>query len=178
MNKSPPLTVASISFLYVENEDRLALIVSDAADGQLGLMVTRRLAARMINGLASLLECTSPTAQEAPADVRADVVMFEHQGAVAIGSSSQQAQPTTIPKPKENQREVATVLIDSLDVTTHPDRFTISFKAGQKVLAVMNGTRPELHRVVAVLKRKAEDAGWKIQIETTWLDDSVSLTLN
>lgn len=188
MSPPLPLAVTSISFLYVEKEDRLALIVSSAAGDQLALLMTRRLAIRVINGLAGLLERTSAKAQEAPAEVRGDVVMFEHQGAVATadhetletpGVNEGQGKSRQAPQATDDQQQVATVLFDSIDVTTHPDRFTLGFRAGQQLLAGMDVSRSDLHRIVAVLCRKVEDAQWQIPIETTWLDISTgSLTLN
>lgn len=179
MTTTLPLAATSISFLYVEAEDRLAFVVTAASD-RLALLVTRRLASRLVNGLAGLLERTSAAALEAPAQARGDVVMFEHQGAVAAAQAAAEtsaAAPTGGETPVSG--DVASVLIDSVDVTTHPDRFALVLKKGPQALATMEVGRADLHRIVAVLRRKCEEAEWRVPIETTWLDVATgSMTLN
>lgn len=180
MAKHAPFSATSISLAYVEAEDRIALLAGAATGDRLAMMVTRRLAIRLVNGLAGLLERTSAVAQEAPSEVRGDVVMFEHQGALAA-ADGEPRMPRAVPSTLEQgqQSQVASILIDAVDVTTHPDRFTLAFKAGGGALATMKVNRADLHRVVALLRRKCEEADWRVPIEALWLDASTgSVTLN
>lgn len=174
---SVPVMASSISLVYIEAQDRLALFVSAASGEQLALMVTRRLAARLVNGLAGLLERTSAAALEAPAEARGDVVMFEHQGAVAAVQAAPRQAPPAGSAAVDHQ--VASILMDSVDVTTHRDSFVLLLKSGEQALASLQVSRSDLHRIVAVLRRKCEEAEWNLPIETTWLDLATgSMTLN
>ena len=100
MTTALPIAASQLTFAYSESEDRLTLLARDAAGGAVHVLLTRRLTERLINGLAQLLEQSSPLAQTAPADLRSDIILMEHQDALfgegrAQAESVEAAEPAT-----------------------------------------------------------------------------------
>ncbi len=176
----------SLSVLYAVKEDRLAMVPTAADGTQRVLMVTRRLAGRLVNGFAHLLERTSAAAAEAPEHARGDMIMFEHQGALVSGHPA--ARPARDPAaptaPGPSTPALATVpanaaLMDAVDVTVKPDRFVLTLKSDAGPVSSMEVTRGDLHRLLALMRRKCDEAEWNVPIQTRWLDlKSGSMTLN
>jgi len=186
---SPPKAI-SVSVLYHAAEDRLACVATAADNSQLVLTVTRRLTGRLVNGFAHLLERTSSAAQEAPERARGDIVMFEHQGAIASGAQPTQASGSSpIPETATEgatgtsqgpeTKRLPSVLMDAIDVKVTPTLFVLILKSDGNAVAQMEVTRADLHRLLALLRRKCDEADWDIKTETRWLDlDAGSMTLN
>lgn len=173
------LTAVSLSVMYHPGEDRLVCVAAGSDGGRLALMVTRRLAIRLVNGFARLLERTSAAALEAPARARGDIVMFEHQGALASAAGPAPASAAPAPEAPPAQAQMPTQLLDAIDVKVHPDRFALTLKSGAQELARMQVSRHDLHRLLALLRRKCDEAAWHVPIETGWLDlEAGSMTLN
>lgn len=176
----------SVSVLYSLTEDRLAMFAIAADGTQQVLMVTRRLAVRLVNGFAHLLERTSAAAAEAPERARGDMVMFEHQG--ALSSISPSASPAESSSPRGGSVPPAAavaratakaVLMHAVDVTVTPERFVLTLKSDAGPVASMEVTRGDLHRLLALVRRKCDEAEWRVPIQTRWLDlKSGSMTLN
>ena len=165
------------TLLFTESEDRLFLLAFDANGAQVGLMLTRRLTARLINGLANLLERSNVAASTAPEELKSDIVLMEHQGALAetktlASSSGSQQQTNTLAG--TGSTKVTQRLVTTVNIKTNPKDFHIVLQApdGVPVATAMN--RFDLHRFVELLKRQAETAGWNLQIDAAWLDDDHS----
>jgi hypothetical protein len=167
-----------LSFGYSQAEDRLVMIMQSG--GKLSnLLFTRRLTALLINGLADILVRSSAMASRAPEALREDIVLMEHQ------SVMQQAQAaTTVPAPPPqapiDAREIAApILIQTINIATHPNHFVLEFKPeqGPAVIAALN--RADLHRVLEVLKRRADEANWNLPVGAAWLSATpAAVTLN
>lgn len=184
MTKSTIPKATSVSVVYDMAEDRLVCIAKTSAHEQLAVAVTRRLTTRLVNGFARLLERTSSTAQQAPSEVRSDIVMFEHQSALTVVQADV-ADPVPGPKasPQENLKsqpvQKPIMLMDAIDVTCMPGQFVLTLKCVGQSLVQMQMGRDDLHRFLALLRRKCDDADWQIVHEISWLDQDVgSMTLN
>jgi hypothetical protein len=169
-----PIKATSLTFTFNEAEDRLVVLASNPAGAQIGLLLTRPMTGRLINGLAGILEKSRLTASHAPAEMRDDVVLLDHQGAMSGGSYQQQAMSVPdadAPQADPQPVQIQTVHIQSIYVSVKPTHFEIVLQDGrfQPVVAVDVG-RAELHRVLALLTRKAEEADWDIRIEAKWLE--------
>ena len=71
------------------------------------------------------------------------------------------------------------MLMDTVEVKITPERFILILKSGGKAVAQMEVTRGDLHRLLALLRRKCDEADWRVVTETSWLDlDAGSMTLN
>ena len=170
------------SLLFAENEDRLLLLAFDAHGAQAGLMLTRRLTARLVNGLANLLERSNVVASTAPEELKSDIILMEHQGALSQGKALasndgvQQGRGASAgtATAKLPERPVATV-----NIKTNPKDFHILFQAPGDAPVATAMNRVDLHRFLELLKRQAETAGWNLQIDAAWLgDDHSQFTVN
>jgi len=170
------------TFRYVDVEDRLLATLSGASGEQAVLLFTRRLVTLLVNSLAGILEKSSPVATRAPEEMRDDIVLMEHQGALAHNASAPDAAdapPPAGPAPASAGTSIPARLIRTVNITTNPTNFVLRFQPqpGEGAELVMN--RVELHRLVELLKRFSEQAGWNLQIDAAWLETgSAQLTLN
>lgn len=173
-----PLAVSAFSTAYVEREDRIAVVVTSPDGERLALMLTRRLAGRLVNGLAGLLERTSSIAHHLPEDARGAVILFEHQGAVTQPkeSSVEQAAPSI----ESRDERVPMLLLTDVGVTTHPDRFRVTLRHADHALAAFDCGRSDLHRLIAIIQSTCDQVGWRVPIQATWLhpDADGALTVN
>jgi hypothetical protein len=173
-----PIKATSLTFTFNETEDRLVVLASNSAGAKIGLLLTRRMTGRLINGLAGILEKSSLTASHAPAEMRGDVVLLEHQGAISDTGAHERIKSA----PDIDALQVAqqTVHIESIDVSVKLTHFEIVLQDGrlQSIVDLAVG-RAELHRVLALLKHKSGEADWNIRIDAGWLEPGqTSLTLN
>lgn len=167
-----PLSVSSLSLFYNEAEDRLVFLATDEAGTRLALVLTRRLTARLIDGVASILQKSNLAASMMPADIQADLVMLEHQEAVAHrahGSSktdggSPDARPAT-----GWPMQLPGIFVTSVDIVTMPTHFRIRIRNGKAVAAHFDCNRSELHRVLDMLVARASQADWGIAVKAEWL---------
>lgn len=177
---TPDFLATHLKIVFHESEDRLVILASNTTGKQDALMLTRRLTARLINGLAAILEQSNIAASKASDDLRNDIILMEHQVAIAVGQPSSEGvtgQPGKL-LPLETT-QLRPRLVSKVNIMTNPLDFHVVLQGahGAPVGLVVN--RVELHRVVEVLKRQAEGAGWNLQIDANWLgDDQGQLTLN
>lgn len=167
----------SLTILFSDTEDRLVLLASNVEGAKEAFFLTRRLTAGLINGVAALLERSNMAASTAPDEMRNDIVLMEHQGALAGVGGDKQADKDGASKRQSLQ--VSPRLVANVNIATLPTSFRIVLQSagGTPVAMVLN--RLDLHRVLELLKRKAEGAGWNLQIEADWLgDDHDQITLN
>lgn len=176
MTTALPIAASQLTFAYSEPEDRLTLLARDAAGGAVHVLLTRRLTERLINGLAQLLEQSSPLAQTAPADLRSDIILMEHQDALfgkgrAQAESVEAAEPAT-PVP-------LTQLVLTIDVEVRPRTFEIGMRAGETALIRLSLDRHSVHRLVEALGQRAEAAGWNLVLGAAWLEpDQTQIVFN
>lgn len=173
MSGSLPLQAHTLSFSYSEVEDRLLLCVDSREGQRLTILATRRLTARLLNALASLVERSSLVARQAPSPLRDDVVLFEHQGALQGGRQAAAAPPSpalSSPAPPPTPLPLLPpALLAAVEVRTKPSHFSLTFRDSQRALATCDVTRAELHRLIQALLTKVADADWGIRVEASWL---------
>ena len=193
MTQGNPSPAASVSVVYHSAEDRLLFVVTGADNLKRAIMVTRRLTIRLIDGFAHLLDRTSSAAQEAPEWARSDMIMFEHQGALAkvqAPSAASVTAPGAVTQKKPMSDTVAgagsaaktpplPILMDAVDIKIKPKSFLLTLKSGGQAVSHMEVGRGDLHRFLALLRRKCDEADWRVVNQTKWLDlDAGSMTLN
>ena len=179
MPASLPIRAATLTVAYGETEDRLTLVAADAGGRGVHAALTRRLTERVVNGLAGLLERSSAVAVQAPAEMRDDIILMEHQGALygrgvdkgadtgaggnpaAPDGDAAGAAPADLPPP---------LLLTAVDVTVTPATFEIRMRAGATPLIALSVDRLGAHRIVETLGQRAEAAGWHIALDAAWLD--------
>ena len=168
MTSSLPILAARLTFGYYEPEDRLTLLTADARRSGVHVALTRRLTDRLINGLAHLLEQSSVVASTAPADLRDDIILMEHQDALfGHGERPLSDAPgatgsvPSLPAPR---------LVTAVDVRITPKSFELLLRDAQSPLIRLSLNRLEVHRIVEGLSQRAEAAGRNIAVEAAWLE--------
>ena len=167
MTAALPVRAASLRVGYLEAEDRLPLLAADAAGLAVHAALTRRLTERLVNGLAHLLEQSSAVAVQAPAAMRDDIILMEHQTALygagaPTGEAAEQAdEPPALPVPQ---------LVTALDISITPANFEIRMRAGETALIHLSLDRLQVHRLVEVLGQRAEAAAWSIPVGAAWME--------
>jgi len=183
MNQSVAFQAVRLTLLFLEREDRLLLLAANRDGAQEGMVLTRRLTARLINGLATLLKRSNVVASTAPEELKDDIVLMEHQGAIAAGEpgtgrGSAKPQGQSGAEAATNLR-VPQRLVETINIQTNPDNFHIVLEAAGGFSIATTVNRIDLHRIVELLKRQADTAGWNLQIDAVWLgDDHSQITLN
>jgi hypothetical protein len=160
-----PLRVTSFQFRYDVIEDRIALDFDPLASGPLTLYLTRRLAERLLNDLAEVLTRSSIVARRAPASVRSEVVLMEHDGAVYAAPASNAVPAASVSGPPVQHA----YLVTSVKVSVLPASFTVSLQSKAQDLIYFEAARDDMHRLLDLLKRTAAVARWAIHIEASWL---------
>lgn len=171
----PAPSGGQVSLGYSAREDRLVLWLG-TGEGANMLFVTRRLCALLINGLVGVLARSSPTAAHAPAELRNDVVLMEHQGAMAA-SSVMPADADTLPPISSDAPPP--MLVETVNITTTPSAFRLVFRPSpQGDGPAITLSRSDLHMVLEMLKRQSELAQWSLPVDTGWLAASGQVTVN
>ena len=162
------IVATNLRFAYNETEDRLNLLATDAQSQGVHAALTRRLTDRLINGLAQLLEQSSAVAVQAPAEMRDDIILMEHQDALyGQGQTPTLTEPGTseampnLPVPR---------LVTAIDVSITATTFEIRVRDTQTPLIALSLNRLQVHRLVEALSQRAEAAGWNIPVNVAWLE--------
>ena len=168
-------TTRSLSLIYNQHEDRLIMTTTLSSGERRALLLTRSLTGRLVNGLAGLLKRSSKVAARAPDEMRDDLVLLEHQGAVSSLSGGHSASRMTQPASGEKQlplqpETLPAILVTSISVQTRPTHFEFVFKAGKQAIARFDPNRSELHRLLRLLIRKTEEADWRLDLQSDWLE--------
>lgn len=168
MTDTLPIVAVSLRFAYSEPQDRLTLLAANHQGQGVHVTLTRRLTARIINGLAQLLEQSNALAAAAPVEMRDDIVLMEHQDAlyghgqdpIPVGTDSGAAAPD-LPSPR---------LVTAVDVTVTPATFEIRLREGDIALVALSLDRLQVHRLIEALSQQAEGAAWNIGLDAGWLE--------
>ena len=155
-----------ISVGYDETEDRIFLDCSDAG-ARIRLWLTRRITQRILAAVAELLERSSPTLLKAPADMRQDVIAFEHLSAL----SAPEAPPATPGEGADGARisDRGAALLHKVDIETQPYAFRLVFHAADGPKAGLTVIRTDLHKTLALFAQAASVAGWEMAGSGEWL---------
>lgn len=163
--RAEPL-IGQVSLGYSAKEDRLVLWLG-SGEAASALFLTRRLCALLINGLAGILARSSSVAAQAPAEMRNDIVLMEHQGAMAA-ASMRPANPDNLP-PVSAASSVP-MLVETVNITTSTSSFRLTFRPSPEELGpVVDLSRSDLHLVLEMLKRQSDLAEWNLPLDPGWL---------
>lgn len=168
MTATLPIVATNLHFAYNEHEDRLTLLAANSQGQGVHVALTRRLTDRLINGLAQLLEQSSAVAVQAPAEMRDDIILMEHQTALfgqGEPAADREAEPsnqiTSLPAPQ---------LVTAMDINITPATFEIQMRSGETPLIHLSLNRMKVHQLVEVLSQRAESAGWNIAVGAAWME--------
>lgn len=159
------IEVTNIGFGYDENEDRLVVTCADGKQAQ-PLLVTRRIARRLLQGFANILEVSSPAVSRAPAGLRHEVIALEHFSSLAAvpegqpGPADPGISPVSLPP----------TLAIKVDVEVHPTLFRLVIGSVSEPLVTLSLTRGDFHKLLAAFDHWANVAEWNIQGDAGWLN--------
>jgi hypothetical protein len=160
------MEATQITISYDEIEDRIFV---DTGDGRTRarLILTRRITHRLLGAFIALLERSSLAVTRAPADLRAEVIAFEHLSAISH-SEEQDTPASPAPLSPATGAPDATV-IAKVDVQVAPQSFRLLFHSSEEAVAGLTLSRPNFHKILAALDRFAAAAEWNIRGDAEWL---------
>jgi hypothetical protein len=155
---------------FLEQEDRL-LMDFVYPDEIMTFAVSRRIARRMITGLAQILANPNGVMARIPASHQNEMLIWEHlsalnpaTGETAGSDGGTQPQRPAAPWP----------LLHTLNINTLETGFRLSFETADHKAAVLQMNRGELHRLLANLRQLARHAEWDLDAEVGWLVEADS----
>jgi hypothetical protein len=165
-------SASTIRMGFLEPDDRL-LLDFVYPDETITLLITRRIARRMIQGLAQMLANADAAMARVPASHKTEMLIWEHlsarQPAMGGGEDAATEQPPRKTKPWP--------LLEKLDISAQKNGFHLSFHGSDGSLATLDTNRGELHRLLASLRQLARHADWDLDTEVGWLVEADSPTL-
>ena len=175
MSENAPLlaNARTMSAGYSDSEDRLWLRFG-ANDGAVQMWMTRRLLALVFNQLWAFMQDSCPPMPGTPTDstgtdaARALALRAEREVALEArpplnDSQARQAQPVAMSHKPVQGGVLSRIVVER---TGQKVKLVFNASAGQ---VVMSCGRPEVHRMMNMLAKRAESCGWRLQ--TLWLGD-------
>ena len=157
-----------LSLAFSPTEDRLLLWLG-SGEAAVRLHLTRRLVARLLDALAGVLAKSSLPASQAPAAMRDDLVLFEHQGVLATPAAPPADPEATLPL------SGALHLVETVNIVTHPSSFEMRFVTLEGKDFPISLGRQDMHRVLELLYRQTLAAEWAIAVDADWLKANPTL---
>jgi hypothetical protein len=157
-------------------EDRVVLIVTTKGHGKRAVLLTRRMMKHLLKKYAQVLEKTSETASQAAASHKAEVLQMEHISALSqidqetdeTGDTGQPPQATAdvgyLATDARFEARGDQILLAFDGLQRHPDSNSKEPVCGFPL------DRTTAHRVLAMLKDKADEAGWDLPKPSGWTD--------
>lgn len=167
----------SLKFGYSAAEDRIVATWHGAAGAPVRILLTRRMVGQLGPRLAALLDRASASARRAPSDLRAAVLQFEHQSAVArvmpaggVAGGSVVAPPLAADTPP---RQLLAVRVEVTPRTAGVVlRLAEAEPEGEALALQLRWS--ELHGFLEALWRQVARAQWALPDWARWLaPDSV-----
>jgi len=160
-------------------EDRVVLICHTLRHGRRAAWLTRRLLRTLLDRYAGFLADSSPTAAQVGPAHRADVLQMEHISALAADSTGEEEAETgergdadappghfLVTEAHFQAREGAIVL--ALDGVARPGDG--ANRTGREAVFALSLARTDAHKLLDMLKRKGEEAGWDLPAPSPWTE--------
>lgn len=175
------MNASRIDLAYDLVEDRILLTAFGPGDQHVPLCMTRRFTRSFLGKLAETLLKTNGDVSRAASDHREEVFLFEHMNALSSTEFSssqegeQQAAAASNPDSGSGEEQAAVAvqakpgLITRVDVTIRTEGFIMNLFELDVSRATIGLSRPEAHRILDLMLRKARTAGWDLD-ELNWID--------
>lgn len=179
---------------YLPAEDRLVLLAHTPEAGRRALLISRRMLRLVLDNIVRVMERTHAASGRTPTDQQAAVLEMEHLGALAAPPPPSPAATEGAEAAGEGVSAGGMEasggfsappdgwwLAVEAKFRAEPDRLTIGFLGPRRhVPGAPDGTalepvcavsldRGDSHRVLAMLHRKAHEAGWGLDSHAAWL---------
>jgi hypothetical protein len=148
--------LTTVTFVYAMREDRVLAAINPGLPEAWSCWLTRRVVLALLERVAELLAKTSALAQRAPAEIRGEVVAFEHDAAMAKTAERMMHTPADA----LNASATAAELVDRLTITNLGDNFRVELHgiSGGGAAGVL--ARAGLQRILQMLQDEVAKAGW------------------
>jgi hypothetical protein len=146
----------SVNFSYVAEEDRVLAAINPGHPEAWSCWLTRRVVLALLERSAEFLASTSHLLQQAPANLRGELVTFEREFAIAKTAKAMSVTPTDVLKASARTAELAV----RLTISSQADSFRVELHGERGGGAAGMFTRAELQRFLQMLKVEVVNAGW------------------
>jgi len=145
----------TVTFLYVPQEDRVAVAINAGQADAWSCWLTRRLALAVLER-TDYVAHTSNLAQRAPAQLRGEAIAFEREAAIA---KTAPAMSQTAPEILQLSTAGAE-LAERLTIAREQDGFRLELRGQSGNGAAGTVKREELQRILAMLHAVVTQGGW------------------
>jgi hypothetical protein len=160
-------------------EDRVVLIAETVSQERRAALLTRRMMQRLLEKIAAVLERTSETASQAASGHRDEVLQMEHVSALA--SLDREGDESDPPARRAAEEPSAVFLITDAHFKARGGRIVVALDGVERCRDGADGTargevfvlvadRTTAHKVLAMLKDKADEAEWDLPRPSGWTD--------
>ncbi len=148
--------LTTVTFVYAMREDRVLAAINPGRPEAWSCWLTRRIVLALIDRLGEILANTSPLAQRAPAEVRGEVVAFEHDAAMAKTAERMSKTPVET----LNASATAAELVEQLSIANQGENFRVEIRgiAGGGAVGILR--RAGIQRISQMLQDEVAKAGW------------------
>jgi hypothetical protein len=146
----------SVNFSYVAEEDRVLAAINPGDPEAWSCWLTRRLVLALLERAAEFLASTSHLMQQAPANVRGELVTFEREVAMAKTARAMSVTPAVVLKASARAAELAV----RLTISSQADSFRVELQGERGGGAAGLFARAELQRFLQMLQDEVAKAGW------------------
>lgn len=148
--------LTTVTFVYAMREDRVLAAINPGRPEAWSCWLTRRIVLALLDRLGEILANTSTLAQRAPAEVRREVVAFEHDAAMAKTAERM----TQTPADALNASASAAELVEQLSIANQGENFRLEFRGATGGGAVGVLRRVGIQRIAQMLQDEVAKAGW------------------
>jgi hypothetical protein len=146
----------SVTFVYDAREDRVLAAINSGKPEAWSCWLTRRLALLLLERAVNLLASTSTLAQRAPADIRAELVAFERDAAIAKTARAMSYTPADVFKTSGTTAE----LVERMTISSQGDNFRVELRGETGGGAAGVVTRAEFQRILQMLQTEVAKTDW------------------
>ena len=148
--------LTTVTFVYVMREDRILAAINPGLPEAWSCWLTRRVVLALLDSAADLVTKTSPLAQRAPAEIRRELVTFEHEAAMAKTAPRM----TQTPADALNASASAAELVERVSISSQGEHFQLELRGinGGGAAGVL--FRVGIQRVLQMLQDEVTKAGW------------------
>ncbi|WP_156932920.1 hypothetical protein [Desulfonatronum lacustre] len=166
---------AKLSVGYDPKEDRLFLIFHLQDGGFRKAFVSRRILGVLLGHMSEQLASSHPMAGYTAQ--RDEMLQMEHVASVSVQSSESKSDPGQIKAQSLPTEFPGSFYVTDAHVELQQDMLVVGFsgewlndpKALPVPIAALGLGRSEAHRVLRLLRDKADSAGWNMEMPAQWL---------
>jgi hypothetical protein len=145
--------LTSITFVCVQREDRVTVVINSGRADSWSCWLTRRLALAVLQRGTEYLVSTSDLAQRAPAEFRGEAVAFEREAAIVKTAPAMSSTPPAALKASTDTAELA----ERLTISREGDAFRLELRGQGETRSrrQRQSRRAATHSTNAVHRRRA-----------------------